>query len=122
MVKIVTLIKRKAGMSKEDFSEYWANVHAPLAMSEKGPPGFRRYAQVDRLRTPVVGEAGFEHLQDAEFDGIAEMWFDDWDSLNDCLTFFFGDEGKAVREDMDKFVDLESAVMYFGEDRVIKGF
>jgi len=119
MVKIVTLVKRKPGLTKEQFSDQWCNVHGPLAVSKDGPPGVRRYAQVDWLKQPKFGEKGLVSLEDAEYDGVAEMWFDDWDALRKVLDFFFGEAGTKVRDDMARFCDMDSAVMYFGEDRVI---
>ena len=43
MVKYIALIKRKKGLSREEFVRYWKEVHAPLAC--KLVPGLRKYVQ-----------------------------------------------------------------------------
>ena len=66
MLKIVTLMKRRAGLSVDDFQNHLRSKYGPLAA--KGP-GLRRYVQSLAL---VQGYAKGELL----FDAIGEMWFD----------------------------------------------
>jgi uncharacterized protein (TIGR02118 family) len=42
MIKSVSLLTRKAGLSHEEFVKHWLEVHAPLAYAA---PGLRRYVQ-----------------------------------------------------------------------------
>ena len=42
MLKVVTLMKRRAGLSVEEFQNHLRNIYGPLAA--KGP-GLRRYVQ-----------------------------------------------------------------------------
>jgi len=42
MIKSVSLLTRKAGLSHEEFVKHWLEVHAPLAHTV---PGLRRYVQ-----------------------------------------------------------------------------
>ena len=42
LIKRVSFIKRRPGMSPEEFSRYWREVHGPLALDL---PGMRRYVQ-----------------------------------------------------------------------------
>jgi len=71
VIKSISLLTRKEGLSHEDFVRHWLEVHAPLAHAV---PGVRRYVQShileERTRpdipTTVVG-----------IDGIAELWYDD---------------------------------------------
>jgi uncharacterized protein (TIGR02118 family) len=71
MVKVLTLINRKAGMPVDEFQDYWLTRH-PLVVTRL--PGVRRYVQSHvlpdtyRKREPV-------------YDGMAEVWADDTDSL-----------------------------------------
>jgi uncharacterized protein (TIGR02118 family) len=66
MIKIVTLMKRRAGLSVEDFQHHFRTTFGPLVA--KGP-GLRRYVQSHAL---TQGYARGELL----FDAIGEMWFD----------------------------------------------
>ena len=75
MIKSVSLLTRKAGMTHAQFVEHWVSVHAPLA---RGVPGLRRYVQshiVEERTRPDIPSS------DVEVDGIAELWYDDRESM-----------------------------------------
>jgi uncharacterized protein (TIGR02118 family) len=42
MIKRISLLQRKAGMSVEAFNRHWFEIHGPLALSV---PGVQRYIQ-----------------------------------------------------------------------------
>ena len=71
MIKSVSLLTRKAGLSHEEFVKHWLEVHAPLAHAV---PGLRRYVQ-----SHIVGERTRTDTPttDVEVDGVAETWYDD---------------------------------------------
>ena len=71
MIKVTELITRRHGMSVEDFQDHWWNVHGPLVSTI---PGLRRYVQ-----SPT--RPGGYRAGEPAFDGIAEVWFDDKESL-----------------------------------------
>lgn len=79
MIKIVTLLKRRAGLSPEDFQYHWRERHGPLAAQG---PALRRYVQSHAL---LKGYARGDLL----FDGIEERWFDSrahWDACRIAPT------------------------------------
>ncbi len=61
MFKAIILLARRPDTSREEFRGWWLDEHAELA---KGLPGLRR-----AVFNLVDGE-------DAEFDGVSEIWFD----------------------------------------------
>jgi len=71
MVKRISLLTRKEGMSKEEFLKHW-NDHLPISHDV---PGLRRYvlchiiSEPQRADVPLKWELG-------DVDGIAETWFD----------------------------------------------
>jgi len=75
MIKVLSLLTRKDGISREQFVRHWYDIHGPLALAV---PGIRRYVQshiTDRLSRPDIPET------DVEVDGMAEPWYDDLDSF-----------------------------------------
>jgi uncharacterized protein (TIGR02118 family) len=75
MIKVLSLLTRKDGLSHEQFVRHWYEIHAPLALAV---PGIRRYVQshiTDSLTRLDIPETG------VEVDGIAELWYDDLDSF-----------------------------------------
>jgi uncharacterized protein (TIGR02118 family) len=71
MVKVLTFINRKAGMPVDEFQEYWRTRH-PLVVTRL--PGIRRYVQSHVLPETYA-------RREPVYDGIAEVWADDTDSL-----------------------------------------
>ncbi|NUC70949.1 EthD family reductase [Haloterrigena sp. SYSU A558-1] len=113
MYKHVALLVRKDGLSHEEFVDYWQNNHTPIAREIEGVV---RYQQV--LPTEP------DH---AEFDGLAELYFEDLEALHDAL----GSEGsrdydpengkaKEAREDVDNFLAVEERPRFIGEEIVQK--
>ena len=66
MIKLVAVVRRRTGLSQAAFADHWLRVHAPLAAAI---PGMRGY------RINIAGDPGA--LVSADFDGSAEIWFDD---------------------------------------------
>ena len=75
MIKILSLLTRKDGMTHDAFVRHWRDIHGPLALSV---PGIRRYVQshieTTRRRADIAET-------EVEVDGIAELWYDDEASL-----------------------------------------
>ena len=109
MYKIIMCSKRKAGITPEEFSQYWNEKHGPLAA--KLMPEVRRYVQNHAVR---LGSG------EPRFDGIAEVWFDDMDSLNKFRKWYLSDNAKALKDDEANFVDPKSVFSFVAEERVIK--
>ena len=67
MIKSLSLLTRKAGMTHEQFVKHWLEVHGPLA---RKVPGLRRYVQShileERTRPDIPST-------DVEIDGVAEL-------------------------------------------------
>ena len=75
MIKAISLLVRKPGMTHEQFVKHWLEIHGPLALKVSG---IRRYVQshiVDERRRPDIPPIG------VEIDGIAELWYDDRDAM-----------------------------------------
>lgn len=68
MFKAFVLLKRKDGMSVEDFRSYYETTHAKLGKDML--PNAKKY--VRHYLNPVVDEGG-----DLPYDVITEIWFDD---------------------------------------------
>jgi len=76
MVKTVVFVCRMPGLPLREFFEHWRDVHGALASKA---PGVRRYTQNHAL--PEAYAWGRQH-----YDGWAEMWFDDLESVYAAVT------------------------------------
>jgi uncharacterized protein (TIGR02118 family) len=81
MVKLVSLMKRKEGMSREEFARWALHDHAPIG---KRLPGIRQY-RISLLRTDQP---------ETDFDGVFELWFDTLEALQDALDSPVGSEAR----------------------------
>jgi uncharacterized protein (TIGR02118 family) len=92
VIKLVYCITRKPGLSPEEFSRYWLEVHGPIG---RRIPGLRRLVQSHTVPHP----SGFPP---ADFDGVAELWFDDLAAVEAARR---SPEWRASTEDESNFVD-----------------
>jgi uncharacterized protein (TIGR02118 family) len=107
MLKIVTLMKRRAGLSVDDFQNHLRSKYGPLAV--KGP-GLRRFVQSCAL---TQGYAKGELL----FDAAGEMWFDSTAAYDDYLR---SAEFATARADEATFLDRSRTVVMPVDVHVIK--
>lgn len=110
MIKLIQLLKRKGGLTQEEFSQYWEEIHGPLAA--KMIPKLRKYVHNYPIRLSKGGEP--------PIDGIAELWFNDLESWRESVNWYRSDEGKVIREDEDKFIDKSKLVVFVAEEKVVK--
>ncbi len=99
-VKTVTRVKRKEGVTVEEFRKHWAEVHGPIALRL---PGIQRYVQ-----SATVDEA--YQYGEPRWDGVAQIWVDNLPAL------------KAVRESETYTVDAMSDASLFLDVSAISGF
>ena len=106
MIKLVYCISKKPGLTDDEFFHYWENVHGPLGARI---PYLRKLVQSHRVLIP--GDS-----RTPDFDGMAELWFDDMKSL---LAARRSPEWKASTEDEVNFVDPNKAAYFVSHERVI---
>jgi uncharacterized protein (TIGR02118 family) len=83
MLKVLSLMKRKEGMSYAEFRNWALNDHPPFA---KKLPGLKGY----RMNVPLTENP------DSPYDAISEMWFDSADARTAAMAT---DAGKAAGGD-----------------------
>jgi len=72
MFQILLFMKRRPGMSIEEFRDYYENHHVPLCLKSAG--GMKRY--IRRYLDPQPNaETGLN--EELAWDVITELWFDD---------------------------------------------
>lgn len=93
MIKVIVLLTKKEGMSRDDFRRYWREVHGPMGGRM---PGVRRYIQ-----NHVVADG-------APYDGIAELWFD---SPADMQAAFTSEAAQEAARDAANFLDGQQVII-----------
>jgi uncharacterized protein (TIGR02118 family) len=106
MVKQIFTIKRKKGMSFEDFKKHYMEVHAPLV--KKSFPEIRKYI------VNLVLQRGKE----TPFDAVTEIC---WDDIDTIVRVAKSDTFKnVIMADEEKFIDRSSVVVILTEETIQK--
>lgn len=116
LTKLTYCLRRKPGMTWDEFSHYWRTVHAPLVAERATALGIKRYVQVRTRQDPGL-HARLQARNDGSpepFDGIAELWYDPDDRSP-------GGEAAATAarellEDERNFIDLPNSPMWYGDE------
>lgn len=106
MIKLVYCISRRRGITLEEFSRYWREVHGPIG---RRIPGLRRLVQSHRVRQAWDMPASL-------FDGVAELWFDDMAALEAARR---SREWRASTEDEANFIDATRTALFLTEEHEI---
>ena len=98
MIKSISLIRRKPGITHEEFKRHYEDVHVLLAL--QCLPGLKRY-----IRNYVASEAlGCS----ADFDVMSEFWYASADDVKASLSFYRSQAGQVLRDDEELFMDRTS--------------
>jgi uncharacterized protein (TIGR02118 family) len=113
MHKHVALLVQKGDMSHEEFVTHWQETHTPIAREIEG---------VMKYTTTLPVEPA-----ESEFDGVAELYFEELDALHDALGSegsrdYDPEKGRAreAREDVDNFLAIEERPRFIGEEVIEK--
>src|SRR5262245_5063126 len=85
MIKVLAMLRRRAGVTREEFHRWWIEEHVPYA---KVLPGLRKYGVC-----LVTGSTSHEGRE--PWDGIAELWFDDRAALDAAWSSEIGQAALA---------------------------
>jgi uncharacterized protein (TIGR02118 family) len=121
MIKLVFTLRRREGITLEEFHRYWHTEHAALVSHHAGALRIRRYVQTEALDHELDGAlAGSRGSAPRRYDGLAELW---WDSIDELLAVSNSQAGQlatdALLEDEQRFIDLPSSQIWLGQESVV---
>lgn len=111
MVRLTCFLRRRPGLTAEEFYEHWEQRHAPLlAGTEPFKTLVRRYEQHRRVAAPSwMGSEGY--------DGITVQWFD---SAGDVEAFVRAPEyAELIAPDEARFLDTSALVWMVTEEPLV---
>ena len=114
MIKLVMPMKRRPGMSIEEFREYYETKHRLIG--EKYLKGFAtKYMR--RFTNPTVDRDGV--LRDPEYDVFLEIWYPDQATMQACGAVLSSEEVRAeIRADEEQVFDMNFMRAYLVDERV----
>jgi uncharacterized protein (TIGR02118 family) len=108
MIKLIAFLKRKPGMTMEQFKRQWVEEHTKISARMPGLLGYRINVATERQpdgSTPL-------------YDGTAELW---WNSIEEMEAAFATDIGVAAGKDADDNVASVRIHLYTEEFIVVPG-
>ncbi|AEM59001.1 EthD family reductase [Haloarcula hispanica] len=113
LYKHSAFLVRQDDMTHDEFVDYWQSNHTPIAREIEG---------VVKYNTVIPTDP-----ENAEFDGVAELYFDDLEKLYDALGSegsrdYAPDKGKAkaAREDVDNFLAIDERPRFIGQEQLVQ--
>ncbi len=112
MIKVFAYLKRKPGLSMEEFVDYYEHNHVPLVLSKAAMPVVykRNYLQRGDTFNLEGDEIGF--------DCMTELVFNDRDGLLGWMTSLGGDE---IARDEENFIHRDATRSYVVDERTSSG-
>ena len=114
MIRFEFALRRKPGMTRAEFQQYWRVVHGPLVAKHASTLNIHRYVQLHTLDDPIndaLAEArgGMEPA----YDGVAELWWKTPEELEAFSSAAGEAAGRELLEDEKKFIDLPNSPLWF---------
>ena len=108
MVRLTCMLRRKAGMSREEFHDHWINVHGPLIRNSKAGSFVLRYEQHPRTNYGDVDDGGF--------DGVTYQWFA---SMDDYNAHTMAEDFGVMWTDIESFLDTSQLHFVLTEEPIV---
>jgi len=112
MIKVIMPMKRRPGMSIDEFRDYYETKHRVIG--EKYLSGYA-IKYIRRFTEPLPDRSG--SITDPEFDVLMEIWYPDMETFEACGKILQEPEiKKEINEDEEKIFDLSMMRSYIVEE------
>lgn len=113
MIKLVMCLTRREDLTRAQFLDYWQNSHGPFFMKNAPTMRAKRYVQDHTLDSPLNDAFRQSRNMMAEYDGVAEVWFESEDDMMAAMSSAEMQElSSALLEDEGKFIDHEKSCAF----------
>ncbi len=120
MFETTYCLRRKPGMSREAFYTYWVDVHGAMVVRHQRELAVRRYVQTHALPAGSVPNLERDDVNEAPYDGVAELWYDSKEAYLNALKTPDGRRAAvALYKDAFAFIDVPNSPMFAGEEHVL---
>jgi hypothetical protein len=116
MIKFIQCIRRKPGLTKQQFREHWLEYGEKVKAIAVAADATRSV-----LSVALAVERNLEIMQErgtkAPYDGMVEVW---WERGNDVVAFLDSGAGDKIVDDLQRaqeaFMDLPNCTFFFANE------
>jgi hypothetical protein len=116
MIKFIQCVRRKPGLSKQEFGDYWVEykkiIKTIAEASNAARSAFSRSLTVEQ-NLEIIQERGTK----APYDGVVEVW---WAHGNEIVAFLDSGSGDHLIDDLrraqEAFMDLPNCTFFFASE------
>jgi uncharacterized protein (TIGR02118 family) len=109
MVRLTCLLRRKDGLSPEEFHQHWGEVHGPLIPTTKSGSHVLRYERHPRPLSEYSAD-------DPGYDGVTVQWFA---SMEEYQAHMAEPDFADVWTDIASFLDTDRLEFVVTEDPIL---
>jgi hypothetical protein len=117
-MKIVYCLTRKAHLSREQFQEYWLNIHAPKVQAVQHLIGMTRYVQSHTVENEMSRALQMSRGGAEPYDGIMEGWFETTNRPETVAEDYI-QAARMLLDDEGRFIDFERSRIFITREHVI---
>lgn len=110
MIKMIITLKRREGMSHQEFVHYQCEVHIPLLMSI---PEAKKYIRRFMVSYPISAP----DYSGPDYDSVVEAWFDSMEDMN--ALYFSENFLNKVAPDHKNFMNLSNYGRIVAEEEIV---
>ena len=118
MAHLMFCLRRLPQLTREQFQDYWRNVHGPLVRSHAPALGLAAYVQNHALPEDANARLARERGAPPSFDGVAQLWWPDR-----AMTPEQKDAARRANAqllaDERNFIDLAASPIFLVEDHEV---
>ena len=112
MIKVFGYLKRKSGLSRQEFADYYEHNHVPLVLSKAFVPIVYKRNYIQR------GDAFNIEGDEINFDCMTELVFAEREDLSSWMASLGGDE---IARDEENFIDRAATRAYVVDEHTTSG-
>jgi len=112
VIKVVAALKRKPGLTLDEFSAYYFERHAPLFRRVLPPEVARGIVHYVQNHAVPLGHG------EPPYDCVGEMGFADLEAMQRWVDWYASPAGKVLRDDEEEFMDRSARVVVVTEERI----
>lgn len=106
--------KRKPGLTREEFSKHWREVHGPLIAND---PVLSKYIK-RYVQHHMVPSEGWPNVGPLDYDGFSETWFESLEARKEMHALdYFKNE---MIEDERQFLDMDATRILMFDKQIVQ--